>query len=400
MPGSPCVDVGAILDSPPCGQIRHRSEAGAVPTRGATTEVFFNVAGWFVLPVIILVVGRAILIAIAAPRHVVRQASPELPGSCLPAVSIVVPAYNEAAGIAACVHSLAASNYPRFEIVVVDDGSSDLTGDIVEALRLANVWLIRQTNTGKARALNAGVGPARARSWSPLMPTPFSSRTRCFASSRRSPMNVSAQWPATPRSAIVRADWDGGSISSTSSPSTPIGAPSTCCAACPPSQERSVPSAAEHWNRWADSVTRRWRRTQISRWPSAAPVGPLSIVIAPVRGRRHRLTCDLSGINVSAGPPAPIGACGDTGGRYVKGALWVGEACRSWLPTRSSCHFSPRRSMSTPSPGSCWLNLAACSAWLRSPSPNSPSPPTCCASTVTACGPCGHSHSSSSPTAA
>ncbi len=114
-------------------------------------------AGWFVLPVIVLVVGRAILIAIAAPRHVVRQASPDLPESCLTAVSIVVPAYNEAAGIAACVHSLAASNYPRFEIVVVDDGSSDLTGEIVEALRLANVWLIRQTNTGKARALNAGV---------------------------------------------------------------------------------------------------------------------------------------------------------------------------------------------------------------------------------------------------
>ncbi len=115
-------------------------------------------AGWFVPPVIILVVSRAILVAFIAPRHVARQAGLELPGPCLPAVSIVVPAYNEAAGIAACVQSLASSNYPRFEVGVVDDGSADLTGDIVEALGLANVWLIRQTNAGKARALNAGIG--------------------------------------------------------------------------------------------------------------------------------------------------------------------------------------------------------------------------------------------------
>jgi len=73
-------------------------------------------------------------------------------------VSIVVPAYNEAAGIASCVRSLAASNYTRFEVGVVDDGSTDQTGDIVEGLSLPNVWLLRQSNTGKARALNAGIG--------------------------------------------------------------------------------------------------------------------------------------------------------------------------------------------------------------------------------------------------
>ena len=232
------------------------------------------------------------------------------------------------------------------------------------------------------------------------MPTQCSSRTRCCASSSRSPMNVLAQWPATPKSATAPADWGAGSISSTSWPTTPTGAPSTCCAACPPSRERSVPSAAELWPRWAGSVTRRWRRTRTSRWPSAEPVGPLSIGMAPGRGRRHRLTCDLFGVSVNAGPTVPIGACGDTGGQWAKGARWVGAACHLCSPTRSSCLFSPRRSMSTPSPGSCWADLVACSAWLWSPSPSSPSPPTCCASTATACGLCGHSPSSSSPTAA
>ena len=114
-------------------------------------------AGWLVLPVVVLFVGRAVLVAITAPRHVARQERRTPTGWSLPAVSIVVPAFNEAAGIAACVHSLAASRYPCFDIGVVDDGSADHTGDIVEGLGLANVWLLRQANTGKAQALNAGI---------------------------------------------------------------------------------------------------------------------------------------------------------------------------------------------------------------------------------------------------
>ena len=130
---------------------------GAARSRVKGAQIFIDVAGWLVWPVIVLVAGRAVMVAVAAPRHVARQVSPEPGGWCLPAVSIVVPAYNEAAGIAACVRSLAASRYPRFDIGVVDDGSTDGTGDIVEGLGLAKVWLLRQANTGKARALNAGI---------------------------------------------------------------------------------------------------------------------------------------------------------------------------------------------------------------------------------------------------
>jgi cellulose synthase/poly-beta-1,6-N-acetylglucosamine synthase-like glycosyltransferase len=74
-----------------------------------------------------------------------------------PSVAIVVPAYNEEVGIERAVRSLAASEYPDFEVVVIDDGSTDRTAEIVAGLDLANVRLVRQDNAGKAAALNTGV---------------------------------------------------------------------------------------------------------------------------------------------------------------------------------------------------------------------------------------------------
>jgi cellulose synthase/poly-beta-1,6-N-acetylglucosamine synthase-like glycosyltransferase len=44
-----------------------------------------------------------------------------------PKISIVVPAYNEAKTIASCIESLQNLDYPSYEIIVVDDGSTDET---------------------------------------------------------------------------------------------------------------------------------------------------------------------------------------------------------------------------------------------------------------------------------
>jgi cellulose synthase/poly-beta-1,6-N-acetylglucosamine synthase-like glycosyltransferase len=75
-----------------------------------------------------------------------------------PAVSLIVPAHNEAAGIEAAVRSLAGSVYRGpLEIIVIDDGSTDGTAAIVEALDLDRVRLIQQANAGKAAALNRGL---------------------------------------------------------------------------------------------------------------------------------------------------------------------------------------------------------------------------------------------------
>jgi len=82
-----------------------------------------------------------------------------------PAVSVIVPAFNEEPVIQAAVRSLLRQDYPRFEIIVVDDGSTDAT--YARAVELegqyggATVRVISKSNGGKAAALNTGIALAR-----------------------------------------------------------------------------------------------------------------------------------------------------------------------------------------------------------------------------------------------
>jgi cellulose synthase/poly-beta-1,6-N-acetylglucosamine synthase-like glycosyltransferase len=78
----------------------------------------------------------------------------------LPPVSVLVPAYDEEVGIGQTVRSLVASDYPDLEVVVIDDGSTDRTAEIVRELGLPNVLLIQQPNAGKAAALRTGTREA------------------------------------------------------------------------------------------------------------------------------------------------------------------------------------------------------------------------------------------------
>jgi cellulose synthase/poly-beta-1,6-N-acetylglucosamine synthase-like glycosyltransferase/peptidoglycan/xylan/chitin deacetylase (PgdA/CDA1 family) len=112
----------------------------------------------------VLTVARVLLLAGFARAHRRRtaRAHPRPVPPYAPGVSVVVPAYNEAAGIAATVTSMAASSYDGdLEVIVVDDGSTDGTADIVGRLGLPDVRVISQPNAGKPAALNRGIAEAR-----------------------------------------------------------------------------------------------------------------------------------------------------------------------------------------------------------------------------------------------
>jgi hypothetical protein len=77
-----------------------------------------------------------------------------------PLVSIVVPTYNCERHVAATLASVLAQKYRPIEVIVVDDGSSDSTPEIVSALG-EPVQLVRQSNHGVCRARNAGFERSR-----------------------------------------------------------------------------------------------------------------------------------------------------------------------------------------------------------------------------------------------
>lgn len=75
-------------------------------------------------------------------------------------VSVVIPAYNAEKYLREAVDSALAQSYPECEIVVVDDGSTDGTGAILDGYG-DRIRVVRQVNSGSAAACNAGVAAAR-----------------------------------------------------------------------------------------------------------------------------------------------------------------------------------------------------------------------------------------------
>lgn len=79
----------------------------------------------------------------------------------VPRISVVVPLYNKAEHIGATIASVLAQSYTGFELVVVDDGSSDGGDEIVAAIGDKRLRLVRQENAGVSVARNRGVEESR-----------------------------------------------------------------------------------------------------------------------------------------------------------------------------------------------------------------------------------------------
>jgi glycosyltransferase involved in cell wall biosynthesis len=77
-----------------------------------------------------------------------------------PLVSVIVTTYNHERHIAATLQSVFTQTYPDYELIVVDDGSTDSTGARVSAFR-DRLRLVRQENQGVAASRNTGIQQAR-----------------------------------------------------------------------------------------------------------------------------------------------------------------------------------------------------------------------------------------------
>ena len=94
--------------------------------------------------------------ALAAVREAFAEA-PFAPGLPWPRVSVVVCTYNGARAIRDCLDGLSRLDYPDYEVIVVDDGSTDATGVIA---RQYDCRLIQTENRGLANARNTGLAAA------------------------------------------------------------------------------------------------------------------------------------------------------------------------------------------------------------------------------------------------
>lgn len=145
--------------------------------------------GYFLLLTLVYAILNVISF-IVIRRYMRRYDNPLLPGSfgpLLPPVSVLVPAYNEELSIVASIKSILQMEYPRFEVVVINDGSKDNTlAQLTEAFglkpyheayreqlttqpirqlyrseRYPQLRVIDKDNGGKADSLNAGINASR-----------------------------------------------------------------------------------------------------------------------------------------------------------------------------------------------------------------------------------------------
>ncbi|HXO04095.1 MAG TPA: glycosyltransferase [Candidatus Sulfotelmatobacter sp.] len=110
---------------------------------------------------ILLVSARALIIGLLALAEKLRPNPLDHP-EYKPQVTVMIPAYNEESVIVDTVRSALASVYPKLEILVIDDGSTDHTAELVRSNfgRDPRVRLLLQPNRGKPAALNHALSEA------------------------------------------------------------------------------------------------------------------------------------------------------------------------------------------------------------------------------------------------
>ena len=114
------------------------------------------------LAAIALTLLRTLVYGVLSLTQKIRSSKRVFDPSFRPPVSVIIAAHNERKVITGTVTSILESDYPDFEVIVVDDGSSDGTAEEVRREFLGNhsVRVLSQPNLGKAAALNRAIAEA------------------------------------------------------------------------------------------------------------------------------------------------------------------------------------------------------------------------------------------------
>ena len=114
-----------------------------------------------IIYLLILSVRHFLFLYFSAREEIRRDSVPDV--DHYPGISIIVPGYNEEVVIAKTIETLDQLDYPEFEVLVVDDGSTDAT--YARALEAANgrsrIRVLTKSNGGKARASNFAIEQAK-----------------------------------------------------------------------------------------------------------------------------------------------------------------------------------------------------------------------------------------------
>ncbi len=118
--------------------------------------VFLSFFAWYPL------ISSGTLVLVSMLYHLRRERpinKPEFDPKFTPMVSVVIAAYNESEHIEETIHGMLAIDYPHYEIVIIDDGSTDDTAaKVMPFVHAGKVRLVRKlVNEGKAMALNDGL---------------------------------------------------------------------------------------------------------------------------------------------------------------------------------------------------------------------------------------------------
>ena len=134
-----------------------------MPTVGTTPALRVGIAvvlGFLVL----LIIRYFVLIWLGYLQHLEARFM-EVDDTFTPPVTIIVPAYNEGPVIQSAIRSLLDLDYPAYEILVIDDGSTDETraraAELEGRYGGVSVRVVGKANAGKAAALNTGIALAR-----------------------------------------------------------------------------------------------------------------------------------------------------------------------------------------------------------------------------------------------